>query len=74
MVDRKYQRGELSQPIKRFIKRKEKELNRTCRTIWTYTNHKNETFMFGSFCRNHDKVFVTLAYLDPRIHTFLPSH
>jgi hypothetical protein len=66
-------RSELSQPIKRFIKRKEESLGRTCRTIWTHTNPNNEHFMYGSFCNNYHKVIVTIAHYNDKISAWITS-
>ena len=52
----------LSRTIKRFIKEKEKELNRKCRKIWRFTNPNGQTYLFGSFCKNYDRLFVTIGY------------
>jgi hypothetical protein len=58
----KYTKSDLPEYIRREIKRKEKDLGRTCRTIWDFTNPKDETFLFGSFCKNYDRLIVTIAY------------
>ncbi len=70
----KLAKPQLSKSVRRFIKRKEKELNRKCRMIWKFTNQKDETYIFANFCRNYDKLIVTLAYYDKRIHQFLVTH
>lgn len=58
----KYLKRNLSQAVKRYIKQKEKYLNRTCRTIWDFENPDGRTYLFGSFCRNRKSVTVTIAY------------
>ena len=64
----------LNPSMGRFIVKKEKELNRTCRTIWQFTNPKGETFLFGSFCRNYNKLIVTLGHYNPCVNGFfLPA-
>ena len=60
-IDRTHQEGELNPAIKRFIKRKEKELGRACRSIWSFTNPQGTQHLYGSFCRNYDKLPVTLG-------------
>ena len=50
--------------IKRTIERKENYLERTCRKMWTYTNREGNQYLFGSFCRNRDRLFVTIAYFN----------
>ncbi len=62
MFDKKYRKSELPKHIKRLIKEKEQDLGRTCRSIWSFTNPKNEHFLFASFCKNYDKLIVTLGY------------
>ena len=54
----------LSTYIKKYIKRKEKELDRTCRKIIKQRNNNNELFMYGSFRKsgNSDNLIVTIAY------------
>lgn len=52
----------LSKTIKRFIKEKEKELNRKCRKIWRFTNPKGQTHLYGSFCRNWNRLYVTIGH------------
>ncbi len=56
-----YRISELNPAVKRHIKRKEKYLNRKCRTIWDFTNPLGERFLFGSFCKNYDRLIVTIA-------------
>ena len=60
--DKNYTRGQLNPAIKRYIKNKEKELNRTCRSIWSATNPKGEQYLYGSFCQNYDRLFVTIGF------------
>ena len=48
--------------IKRYIKFKEKDLGRVCRKIWTFTNPRGQTYMFANFCRNYNRLIVTIAY------------
>jgi len=59
---KKYRRSDLSRTMNRKIKRKEQVLGRTCRTIWEHTNPKGERILYGSFCKNHDKMIVTIGY------------
>lgn len=48
--------------LRRHIKIKEEELGRKCRMVWTFTNPKGERFMFGSFCKKWNRLYVTIAY------------
>lgn len=61
----KLNKYELNPAIKRFIKRKEKYLGRVCRMIWTYENRLGEKYMFANFCKNYDKLIVTIAHFNP---------
>ena len=56
-----YRRSELNPVIRRAIKRRELSLNRKCRMIWDFTNFRGDTFLFGSFCINRDRLIVTIA-------------
>lgn len=58
----------LSRTIKRFIKEKEKELGRKCRKIWRFTNPEGQTYLFGSFCRNYDRLFVTIGHFNAYVN------
>ena len=62
----------LNPAIVRYIKLKEKLLDRTCRKIWTFTNPKGEKYAFAHFCRNYDRVIVTIAYFYPRVGWITP--
>ena len=64
-------KGELNPAIQRYIKRKEKELDRTCRSILEFENPLGEWYLFASFCKNYDKLVVTIGYFDPRIHRYI---
>ena len=69
-----YYSNNLSYSINRKIRRYEKDTGRNCRRIWSFTNPKGEQYIFGSFVINYtDKVIITLAYWEYRIHGFL-SH
>lgn len=67
----KITRTSLNPAIQRFIKRKEEALNRTCRSIDEHTNHKGEKYLFASFCKNYDKLIITIGYYDRGIHRFI---
>lgn len=69
---RKYARSELNKAVQRKIKEKEKHLGRTCRTIWEFTNPIGETFLFASFCKNRDRLIVTLAHYSDLINKWIP--
>ena len=62
----------LNRPIIRYIKKKEEELGRKCRKIFKHTNRLGETFLFANFCKNYDRLIVTIGYMDPRTNVFLP--
>lgn len=66
-------RWNVSPAIKRFIKNKESYLGRTCRKIWIYENANGEKYMFANFCKNYDKVIVTIAHYNENICRWLPS-
>jgi hypothetical protein len=55
-------KSELTNPVKRNLKEKEKYLDRRCTSIWTFTNPEGIEYMFSRFCRKWDKLIVTLAY------------
>lgn len=65
--------SQLSKPVKRHVKRKEKYLNKRCYKVWEFTNRLDEKFLFGRFGLLKDKnhTIVTLAAYSERIHTFL---
>ncbi len=67
----KYKKSELNPAIQRDIKRKEKELDRTCGKIWEFENRLGERYLFANFCKDYDKLIVTIAYFDPGIHRFI---
>jgi hypothetical protein len=60
-------RTDLNAATRRFIKRKEKYLNRRCRKIWRAINPKGEAFTFASFCRDRDRLIVTLEAYVPTV-------
>ena len=64
-------RTNLNPAIQRFIKHKERYLGRTCRSIWEHTNPQGEKYLFASFCKNYDKLVVTIGYFDKGIHRFI---
>ncbi|MCD6434974.1 MAG: hypothetical protein J7L15_01080 [Clostridiales bacterium] len=64
----------ISPAIKRNIKAKEKELGRKCRKIWVYQNRLGECFMFANFCKNWDRLIVTLGHYEENIRKFIPSY
>lgn len=70
-LDRNFARSELSNTLKRQIKEKEAFLGRKCRSIWSFTNPKGERFLFGSFCKNWDRLIVTIAYWSNHINRFI---
>ena len=66
-------RFELSETIKRNIKRKEKDLGRKCRSMWLHTNRHGQTFMYATFCRNWNRMVVTIGYLHPFLNKYLAA-
>ena len=62
----------LGYPIIHFIKRKEKELGRVCRRVWTGTNPQGQIFIFGRFCKKWDRLIVTVAYKHKELG-FMPA-
>lgn len=54
-------RSDLSDPLRRKLREKERSLHRQCRKIWTFTNPNEERFIFGQFWRNRDDIIVTIA-------------
>ncbi len=62
---------ELSKTIRKYIKNKETELNRTCRRVWEFTNPKGECYLFGSFCRDYKRMVLPVGYLEPRLNRFV---
>ena len=57
-----FTRSELSKTMKKRIKEKEQSLNRKCRTIWDDVNLKGERILYASFCRDYDRLIVSLGY------------
>ena len=67
-----YTKYNLSPSIKRYIKYQEKDLDRVCRKIWQHENPEGILYMYGSFCRNYDKVIITIAYFNEDVGLWLP--
>ena len=73
MLELTYTKGQLNPAIQRFIKREERSLGRTCRKIWTFKNPNGEIFLFANFCKNYDRLIVTIGIFNPNvIGKFLP--
>lgn len=70
MMDREHKRSELSDPIKRNIKRKEAYLEKKCGKVWSFTNPQGEQYLFASF--GASKLLVTVGYFSKNIHKFVP--
>ncbi len=54
----------------------EKELNRICKKVWTYTNKYNDKFVFGKYINpveKSDSIIVTLGYYEPILHRYIHS-
>lgn len=77
-----YKCSDLSDAIRRLIKRKEIDLDLRCGLIWEATNPRGETYLFGRFNSGQgDHIIVTLGYhsqkeLTPgmNVHAFKPSY
>lgn len=65
ILDRRFNKSELNPAIRRYIKRKEEELGRTCRMIWCGTNPEGETYLYANFCKNWDRLTVTIGFHRP---------
>ena len=65
--------SELSQAVKRKIKRVEKSLEKKCMKVWYFTNRLDERFIFGRFgkLRDNQHTIVTLAAYSKIIYRFL---
>jgi len=69
-----YRKSELNPAIKRFIRDKELELDRTCRKTWHNRNPNGEIYLYGSFCKNRDRLFVTIGYYNESVNgKFIPA-
>ena len=68
----KYTRYNVSNPLKRYIRYKERDLGRICRKIWQHENPEGIVYMYANFCRNYDKVIVTIAYFNDSVGLFFP--
>ncbi len=64
----------VSEPIKRNIKSKEKNLGRICGKIWIHRNPAGTIYMFANFCKNYSRLIVTLGYYNPTIDKFVPAY
>ncbi len=71
LEENEYTRYNVSNTMKRYIKKKEKFLDRTCRKIFIHRNEKGVVYMFANFCKNYDKLIVTLGYYNPNINVFI---
>lgn len=60
-------RSNLSPNRRRYIREMERHLDRKCRSLWTFTNPLGERFVFGSFCRNYDRLIVTVSVYAPGV-------
>ena len=67
-----YTKYNLSPSIKRYIKYQEKDLDRVCRKIWQHENPQGILYMYANFCRNYDKLIITIAYFDENVNLFIP--
>ena len=67
-----YTKYNLNPAIKRYIKYQEKDLDRVCRKIWQHENPQGILYMYANFCRNYDKLIITIAYFDERVNLFIP--
>ncbi len=67
-----YTRYNVSKSIKRYIRYNEGYLNRTCRKIWQVENPQGIVYMYAHFCKNYNKLIITLAYFDENLNLFIP--
>lgn len=63
-----------SASLKRNIIHKEKYLNRKCKKVFYLKNRHDSEYIMGQFFNDEDDIIVTLAYYEPLISTFFPSH
>lgn len=66
-------RSQLGTALRRFIRDKEKYLNRRCCKMWYFQNRLDEWFIFGNFCRNYDRLLVTVAQYVPNVGWLPPK-
>ena len=62
-----YRKSDFGRGIRRIIKEKEVELKRTCRKIWDFTNPNGERYLFATYCKNYDRLVVSIAYNQPNV-------
>lgn len=60
-------RGDLPDRLRARLRRKEKDMQRSCRSLWTFTNPKDERIMFGKFTAGRDDVTVTVSHYQPNV-------
>ncbi len=63
----KYRKSMLSKTMKRHIKEQEQYLGRTCRKIWAGVSKTGRVYLYSNFCKNYDKVIITLGYYAPSV-------
>jgi len=52
----------LNPAVRRFIKAKEKDLDRRCGKLWVFASEdKQHLYLAANFCRNWDRLIVTIA-------------
>ena len=71
--DKTYKISNLSKSIKRKIKREEESLGCKCTKIWSFTNPKNQQYLFGYFGTKEKRIIVTIEHYIRYIQTFVPS-
>jgi len=54
----------LNPAVRRFIKAKEKELDRRCGKLFIFTSEDEQIYLAANFCRNWDRLIVTIAIYD----------
>ena len=51
----------LNPAVRRFIKAKEKDLDRRCGKLFVFTSEDDQIYLAANFCRNWDRLIVTIA-------------
>ncbi len=63
----KYRKSMLSKTMKKHIKEVEKDMDRTCRKIWAGISKTGRVYLYSNFCKNYDRVIITLGYYAPSV-------
>jgi len=60
-IDEPINRSDMPKRLRELLRIQERELNRTCRKLWTFTNPRGERFIFGRFTRDRKALIVTIS-------------